>query len=187
LEDFLISKAKYRENRNDSELMADAIRYYLEQGSSLKEAISACYQLFTGAFSVVVMTKNQLAAFRDRCGIRPLTIGKLSNGYVVSSESCALDTIGARYLRDVNPGELVIIDQDGLKSYQLAASDLKLEVFEFIYFSRPDSMLLGQKVNEVRRRLGQNLARENPTSADVVIPVPDSAIPAALGYSLQSD
>ncbi|MDP4038848.1 MAG: amidophosphoribosyltransferase [bacterium] len=186
IEDFLISKDRYLEDRNDSEMMADAIRYYLDEGNSLKEAISASYDFFTGAFSTLVITKNQLAAFRDKYGIRPLAIGKLNGGYVFSSETCAIDTVGAKYLRDVRPGELVIAGENGLKSYQLAKPNPKLEIFEFIYFSRPDSVLLGQKVNEVRRRLGMNLAKESPVNADVVIPIPDSAIPAALGYSSQS-
>lgn len=171
---------------NDSEMMNGAITIYLRKGHSLQEAISLAYPLFTGVFSCVVLGKDELAAFRDHCGIRPLVIGKLGEGYVICSETAALDTVGARYIRDVAPGELVIVREDNLYSYQLAEPTPKLESFEFIYFARPDSMLLGQSVNEVRKRLGARLAKEASLKADVVVPVPDSAIPAALGFAQAS-
>ena len=162
------------------------INYYLQKDYSLEAAIKKSYPLFTGAFSLVVMTCNKVAAVRDSCGIRPLSIGKLNGGWIFSSETCALDTIGATYFRDVKPGEMVVADRSGLTSYQIAKGKQKLDIFEFVYFARPDSILLGKRVNEVRRNLGVNLYREFPLQADVVIPVPDSAIPAALGYSQAS-
>jgi amidophosphoribosyltransferase len=130
-----------------------------------------------------LLTKDAIYAFRDRCGVRPLSIGKLKNGYIVSSETCAFDMVGGELVRDVKPGELVRINGRGIKSWQLQDPDPKLEVFEFIYFARPDSVLAGKLVNEVRRELGKQLAKEFPAEADLVVPVPDSAIPAALGYA----
>ncbi len=183
LEQFLKAKGTFKRGSNDSEMMADAIRYYMYQGRTTAEAIKLAWPLFTGAFSIVVLAKDGLYAFRDHCGIRPLSLGKLKNGYVVASETCALDIVGAHFTRDVKPGELIAINQDGLTSTQLQKPNLKLEVFEYIYFARPDSILLGQSVNEVRRRLGFELAHEVPVKADLVVPIPDSSIPAALGYS----
>ena len=172
---------------NDSELMHLAIRIHLQDGLNLEQAIKNSFPLFTGAFSLLIMTNTKLAAMRDRFGIRPLSIGQLGDGqYVVSSETCALDAVGATFVRDVRPGELVIIDQDGLHSYQLAKGETRLDIFEFIYFARPDSVLLGKNVNQVRQEFGRQLAREHQLSADVVIPIPDSGIPAALGYARQS-
>ncbi len=171
---------------NDSGMMAKAIGAYIDEGKSIEEAIMAAWPLFEGAFSIVAMSPKKLIAFRDECGIRPLSIGKFGDGYVVASETCAFDTIGAKFLRDVQPGELVVIDETGLKSHQVVPSRQKLDIFEFVYFARPDSVLLGKRVNEVRENFGKELAKEFPIEADVVIPVPDSAIPAAVGYSKQS-
>jgi amidophosphoribosyltransferase len=168
---------------NDSGLMHAAIKYYLRKNYSLKDAVTEAFPLFTGAFSLLVMTRDEIAIVRDQFGIRPLSIGKLNGGYIFSSETCAIDTINAKFVRDVKPGELVIANEKGLHSYQLAKSIQKLDIFEFIYFSRPDSTLLGKRVHDVRKNLGRELAMEYPIKADVVIPVPDSAIPAAIGYS----
>jgi amidophosphoribosyltransferase len=168
---------------NDSELMHRAIEYRLSIGASLEVAIRECFDLFTGVFSLLLMTRNELAAARDSHGIRPLSLGRLDGGFIFSSESCAIDAAGGIFVRDVRPGELVIVDQEGLRSIQIVNGEEKLDIFEFVYFARPDSILLGQRVNEVRRNLGVNLAREHAVAADVVIPVPDSAIPAALGYA----
>jgi amidophosphoribosyltransferase len=121
------------------------------------------------------MTGDTLVAFRDPCGIRPLSIGKLGDGYVVSSETCALDAVGATFVRDVKPGELVVIDKRGLSSHQVVPGTLKIDIFEFVYFARPDSVIEGLSVNQVRENMGEEL-----------VPVPDSAIPTALGYSRAS-
>jgi amidophosphoribosyltransferase len=133
------------------------------------------------------MTRDKLAAVRDPKGIRPLSLGMLNGSTVLfASETCALDTVGADHICDVMPGELVVIDNSGINHYQLAVGEQKLDIFEMVYFARPDSTLLGQSVYEVRRRFGIRLAEESAVAADIVIPVPDSAIPAALGYSAHS-
>ncbi|MGH7196620.1 MAG: amidophosphoribosyltransferase [Candidatus Saccharimonadales bacterium] len=183
---FLSARGIATDGLSDSALMTEAIACRLDDGDDLASAIEHTYPLLQGAFSVVAMDAKTLIAFRDECGIRPLSIGKLDDGFVVASETCAFDTIGAIFVRDVKPGELVVIDEHGLRSQQLVPGRQKLDIFEFVYFARPDSLLLGKRVNDVRKALGRELAKEFPIEADVVIPVPDSAIPAALGYANQS-
>ena len=168
---------------NDSELMHLALERELARGATLDDAVRACFPLFTGAFSLALLTAGALAAVRDVRGIRPLALGRIGNGWVVSSETCAIDAVGGTLLRDVRPGELVVIDDNGVRSIQLAAGREQLDIFEFVYFARPDSVLLGLRVNEVRRQFGIQLAREYAVQADVVIPVPDSGVPAAIGYA----
>lgn len=186
LKAFLNSKDISTKNLNDSELMFKAIKYYYKKGSSIEESIAACFPLFTGVFCLLVLTKDKIVALRDRCGIRPLCIGKVNNGFVISSETCGLDTVGAMYLREVKPGEMVVIGKDGLQSYQIVEGDQKLDIFEFVYFARMDSILLEKSVYKVRQNFGIALAKENPVDADVVIPIPESAIPVALGFSKKS-
>lgn len=186
IEDFLSSKKISTQGLNDSELMHRIIHYYMTKGVSVEEAIKKSFSLFKGSFCFLGMTKTKLVAVRDSHGIRPLAIGKLDNGYIVSSETCAIDVAGGKFVRDINPGEMVVIDSKGIKSYQLAKPNLKLDIFEFVYFSRRDSMLLGKRVHEVRKNLGVQLAREHKIEADVVIPVPESAISASIGYAIAS-
>lgn len=186
LESFLAKHEVNVVGLNDSGMMTAAIDFFIKQGSSLPEAIKQSYPLFQGVFSAVAMDRACLVAFRDKCGIRPLSIGKVDGGYVIASETCAFDTIGAEYVRDVDPGEMVVVDKDGLHSFQLEKGEQKLDIFEFVYFARPDSVLLGKSVNEVRENLGRELAKEYPIKGDVIVPVPDSSIPAALGYSKSS-
>jgi amidophosphoribosyltransferase len=186
LEAFLAGRDIDTTALNDSGMMAEAIGCYLRDGLQLEEAIVAAYPLFEGAFSAVAMTPNKLVAFRDRCGIRPLCIGRLGKGYVVASETCAFDTIGAQFLRDIQPGELVVIDTHGLNTQQVVPGKLKLDIFELVYFARPDSVIEGMSVNQVRENMGEILAAEYPIDADIVVPVPDSAIPAAIGYARAS-
>lgn len=183
LETFLRSKNITTHSLNDSEMMAAAIAQYIQDGATLEQAIVRAFPMFSGAFSAVALNANQLIAFRDPCGIRPLSIGQLGVGYVVASETCAFDTIGARFLRDVRPGELLVIDQHGITSRQVAKSDPKLDIFELVYLARPDSVIAGMSVNQVRQNLGKELALQYPIDADIVVPVPDSAIPAAIGYA----
>lgn len=177
---------------NDSEMIAHAIAYYVSSGQALEQAIKSAYPLFTGAFCLLVMDETKIVALRDQCGIRPLCIGKLNSGYIFASETCALDVIGAKFLREVKPAEMVVVDKKGLKSFQIEKGNQKLDVFEFVYFARPDSILMNQSVDQVRQKLGEELAKEykqmfpSGRKADVVIPVPDSGIPAAIGYSRQS-
>jgi amidophosphoribosyltransferase len=131
-----------------------------------------------------MMDERSIFAARGPLGLRPLSIGRLPNGFVVASETCALDIVGAAFVRDVEPGELVRIDDRGLRSFRYAESPRKaLCIFEFVYLARPDSLLRGHTVHEVRRELGRRLAREAPADADLVVPVPDTGMSAAQGYS----
>jgi amidophosphoribosyltransferase len=150
--------------------------------------IRAFMQAAEGAYSLTLLTRDAVYAVRDPNGLRPLCVGKLGdNSYVVASESSALSTIGAEYLREVEPGEILRFDANGLKStVGREPSPKALCSFEYVYFARPDSVLEGQSVHNVRQRMGHYLAREAPANADIVVPVPDSAIPAAIGYSLES-
>lgn len=186
LEAFLTSKGVDLKMKNDSAMMVAAIGCYMDEGLGLPEAIKKAWPLFIGAFSVTAMDKNTLVAFRDECGVRPLSLAKIGEGYVVASETCAFDTIGATFIRDIEPGEMVVIDETGLRSDQVVPGHLKLDIFEMVYFARPDSLLAGKRVDIVRQEFGREMAREFPIEADVVVPVPDSGTPAALGYSQAS-
>lgn len=140
-----------------------------------------------GAFSMVFLNDGQMIAVRDAIGFRPLVLGRLKNAYVVASETTALDLIEAEFLRELEPGEMLVIDENGLKSsFPLEARPPGRCVFELVYFARPDSRVFGQSVFEVRKNLGRQLAKEQPVEADVVIAVPDSGVPAAIGYAEQS-
>lgn len=187
LEDFLNERKVDLDNLNDSSMMMAAIGCYMDDGLDLPAAVTKAYPLFTGVFSSVAMGPDCLVAFRDECGVRPLSIGTLEGGYVVASETCAFDTIGATFLRDVEPGEMVVITDKGLTSHQIVKPNLKLDIFEMVYFARPDSLLLGKRVDIVRQEFGREMAREFPIEADVIVPVPDSGIPAAIGYSQASN
>ena len=140
-----------------------------------------------GAYSFVFLSPNQLIAARDPHGFRPLCLGRLNGGFVVASESCAFDIIGAEYLRSMEPGEIIVVDGNGMSSIRMPGSARKAFcIFEFIYFSRPDSRVFDEKVDKIRRSLGRQLAKEHPANADIVISVPDSANTAALGYAEES-
>jgi amidophosphoribosyltransferase len=140
-----------------------------------------------GAFSLVILTKDRLYAARDRHGMRPLCVGRLADrGWVVASESAALDIVGAQFVREVEPGEFICIDQNGLQSMSFAPIDRKLCLFEYVYLSRPDTVLHGRQIHNIRVKIGKLLAAEQPAQADLVIPVPDSGTPAAIGYAAGS-
>jgi amidophosphoribosyltransferase len=141
-----------------------------------------------GAYSLVIMTERELIGVRDPFGFRPLSLGKTGDSWVLASETCAFDLIHAKWIRDLEPGEIVIINQDGVRSTQAFPQQSRRAfcIFEFVYFARPDSRLSGRSVYRARVEMGRRLARENPVEADVVIPVPDSGNCAALGYSLES-
>jgi len=183
LEKFLLENKVLKKNRSDSELIADAIDFYIKKGFSLSNAINNIFPLITGAFSIVMMNRNTLVAMRDTYGMRPLVLGRLNKGYVIASETCALQTIGAVFVREIKPGEMLVINNKGLKSTQLAKSNPKHDIFEYVYFARPDSVLAGKLIYEVRKNFGKELARENKLKADMVVPVPDTATPVVLGYS----
>ncbi|HSX33703.1 MAG TPA: amidophosphoribosyltransferase [Candidatus Saccharimonadales bacterium] len=172
------------ERLNDSEMMSRHIGWYAARGAALDEAVARAYPDFIGAFSAVALSdKRELVAFRDEFGVRPLSIGRLANGFVVASETCALDAVSADFVRDVAPGELVSFGPDGLRSRELALPNPKFDLFELVYFSSPLSRFRGRAINDIRREMGRNLAREHPANVDIVVPVPHSAIPAATGYA----
>jgi len=150
-------------------------------------AIVDTFSEIEGAYSMVFLTKDSLIAVRDQRGFRPLCLGQLGNSYVVASETCAFDLIDATYLRDVQPGEILVIDHDGLhSSFALPKVKSCHCIFEHVYFSRPDSIVFGRSVNKSRHKMGQQLAREHPADADIVVPVPDSGVAAAIGYAAES-
>ena len=139
-----------------------------------------------GAYSLVAMTREALIGVRDPLGVRPLVVGRIGDTHILASETCALDIIGADFVRDVEPGEIVVIDDDGLRSIKpFAAAPSRFCIFEYIYFSRPDSVVEDKNVYEVRKRIGAELARETHAPADIVVPVPDSGVPAAIGYAAE--
>lgn len=152
---------------------------------NLEEAVAGALRRVKGAYSLLLLAKHDLIAIRDPWGVRPLSIGKVGRTYVIASETCVFDLLGARFLRNVEPGEMVRVGKKGLKISRLFPVKNKhaLCIFEFIYFSRPDSYVFGPSVYSIRRELGRQLAREAPVEADMVIPVPDSASVAAVGYA----
>jgi amidophosphoribosyltransferase len=158
--------------------------------SRAPELIDAIVDTFTeveGAYSMLFLTKESLIAVRDPRGFRPLCLGQLGDSYVIASETCAFDLIDATYLRDVHPGEVLVIDQHGLhSSFPLPKEEPACCIFEHVYFSRPDSVVFGRSVNKSRHKMGQQLAREHTAPADIVVPVPDSGTAAAIGYASES-
>lgn len=189
LREFLIKKGFNFESTADSEVMAKLIVFELTLGKDLKEAIKSTFKQCKGAFSVVIGTHDYLIAVRDSYGVRPLCIGTTSNNqYVVASESCALDIIGATYVRDINPGEILFINKIQKLDSIFYTEEVKPShcIFELIYFSRPDSTFKGLSIYHFRKELGRQLAREAPANADYVICVPDSGTPAAIGFAEES-
>lgn len=173
---------------SDTESIAYAIVKERLTSKSTEEAIAKAMPRIKGAYSCIVMTATKLIAFRDPNGFRPLCIGETTDGaYIVASETCALDTVGATYVRDVEPGEVVVINSNGLKSIKdNVSSNKNICIFEYIYFARPDSIIEGASVHGARIRAGEILAECCPVDADIVIGVPDSGLDAALGYSRKS-
>ena len=173
---------------SDTEVIAYTITGARLKAPSIEAALSAAMDSLQGAYSLVLMSARKLLAARDPNGFRPLCIGILDGGYVFASESCALDSIGAQFLRDVEPGEIVVADENGLRSIRdhCGKAPSSLCVFEFIYFARPDSAIDGASVHEARLRAGAFLALEHPVQADLVVGVPDSGLDAAIGYARQS-
>jgi hypothetical protein len=154
---------------------------------NIPERMEDALRRVEGAFSIVAMTRTKLIGVRDPLGVRPLVLGKLGDGYALSSETCALDIIGADFVREIEPGEMVVITEQGLQShFPFRRQPSKFCIFEHVYFSRPDSILGGRSVYETREAIGRELAKEAPVDADLVCPVPDSGTPAAIGYSLHS-
>jgi len=155
--------------------------------SRLLDRFIAALRAIDGAYSLVALSRRKLIGARDPLGVRPLVLGQLGDAWILASETCALDIIGASYIRDIEPGELIVIDEDGLHSHQPSPQVRKrLCIFEYIYFARPDSDMDGTNVYEARKAIGAELARESSVKADLVIPVPDSGVPAAIGYAAEA-
>jgi len=169
----------------DSEIIVHLLTQNIHLG--IEEAVVKAVSRVEGAYSCILMTQNKLIAFRDPNGFRPLCLGLLDGGYIVASETCALDLIEAQYIRDIDPGEILIIGKDGLRSIKPFSERRKTFcIFEYIYFARPDSNIFGQNVYAVRKRLGKMLAREFPIEADFAMPFPDSGNYAAIGFCQES-
>jgi amidophosphoribosyltransferase len=157
-----------------------------QEGKNFESSALAVLPMLKGAFSLVFMDEHTLYAARDRNGVRPLVIGKLEHGWVVASETAALDIIGASFVREMEPGEFIAIDSDGLRSHTWAEAEPKGCIFEYVYLARPDTSIAGRNVHATRVAVGERLAKEHPIDADVVIPVPESGTPAAVGYARAS-
>jgi amidophosphoribosyltransferase len=185
LRDELVEHGSIFQSNSDTEVILHL--YARSKAASLEAAIVESVAQVQGAFSLVMLTRDRLVAVRDPHGFRPLALGRLDDAWVVASETCAMDLIGATYLRDVEPGEVVIISAEGLRSSKpFPPAPLAHCIFEHVYFARPDSYVFGRSVNDVRTDLGRILAREQPVDADVVVPVPDSGVCAATGYAEES-
>lgn len=155
------------------------------RGPVVERMVSALRQV-EGAYSVVALTNDALIGVRDPLGVRPLVLGRMGDAHILSSETCGLDILGATHIRDIEPGELVVINAEGVKSVRpFPTTDCRFCIFEYVYFSRPDSVVEGHSVYEIRKRIGAELARENSVDADVVLPVPDSGTPSAIGYAAE--
>jgi amidophosphoribosyltransferase len=182
LRDELVRAGSIFQTTSDTEVVLHL--YARSKAPSVEEALVESISQVSGAFSMVMLTKNRLIAARDPHGFRPLALGRLGDAWIVSSETCALDLIGATYEREVEPGELIIISDGGLRSIKpYPPAPLAHCVFEHVYFARPDSYVFGQSVNEVRTSFGRSLAAESSIAADVVVPIPDSGVCAAIGFS----
>ena len=185
LRDDLVRAGSIFQTTSDTEVVLHL--YARSKAPSVEEALVESIRQVSGAFSMVLLTKNRLIAARDPHGFRPLALGSLGDAWIVCSETCALDLIGATYVRDVEPGELLIISDGGLRSIKpYPPAQLAHCVFEHVYFARPDSYVFGRSVNEVRTSLGRILATESPVEADVVVPIPDSGVCAAIGYAAKA-
>jgi amidophosphoribosyltransferase len=185
LHDLLIQKGSIFQTTVDSELVIHLLA--TSQKPTFEERLSEALTQIEGAYCLAILTKDSIIGARDPYGFRPLCLGKTDTGWVIASETCALDIIGARYVREIEPGEIVIITKDGLRSIKPhPKQEPHFCIFEYIYFSRPDSFIFGECVDNVRRNIGRQLAEEHPVEADIVISVPDSSNSAALGYSAAS-
>ena len=181
----LISKGAIFQSTMDTEVIIHLIA--LSHKATLNEKIIDAVSQIEGAFSLVIIHKDGIIALRDPHGVRPLSLGKLGDAWVVASETCALDIIGAKFERDISHGEMISIDKTGVKSVSpFAKHSPKFCIFEYVYFARPDSIIEGKAVYEMRKNIGIELAREIKIDADVIVPVPDSGVPAAIGYALES-
>jgi len=181
----LIERGSIFQSSSDSECIIHLMARSLQR--NIPERMEDALRRVEGAFSVVAMTRTKLIGVRDPLGVRPLVLGKIGDGWALSSETCALDIIGAEFVREIEPGEMVVINGNGVQShFPFRPQPSKFCIFEHVYFSRPDSILGGRSVYETREAIGRELAKESPVDADLVCPVPDSGTPAAIGFSLES-
>ncbi|MGE3277603.1 MAG: amidophosphoribosyltransferase [Vicinamibacterales bacterium] len=182
----LVQQGSIFQTNSDTEVVLHL--YARSQAPSFEEALAGSIARLTGAFSFAIITKDHLVAARDPHGFRPLALGRLGEAWVVASETCAMDLIGATWVRDVEPGELLVIGPQGVRSLRpFAPQRLAHCVFEHVYFARPDSEVFGTSVNEVRTNLGRRLAQETGVPADVIVPIPDSGVCAAIGYAEEAN
>jgi amidophosphoribosyltransferase len=181
----LIERGSIFQSSSDSECIIHLMARSLQQ--NIPERMKDALRRVEGAFSIVAMTRTKLIGVRDALGVRPLVLGKIGDGWALSSETCALDIIGAEFVREIEPGEMVVITKDGVESFHpFEKKPSRFCIFEKVYFSRPDSIIAGRSVYETRRQIGVELAREAPVEADLVCPIPDSGTPAAIGFSQES-
>jgi len=180
-----IKKGIRFETTTDTEIIALLIENSEKEG--IEDAIKDAISKIKGSYSLVILTRDKVFGIRDPHGFRPLVLGSLGRSFIIASETCALDIIDADFIREIDPGEVVVLDKDGVRSQMLLPVDrISMCVFELIYFARPDSYIHNKNMFKVRHRMGQELAKESPADADIVISVPDSGTPAAIGYSAQS-
>ncbi|MFK7865861.1 MAG: amidophosphoribosyltransferase [Alphaproteobacteria bacterium] len=187
----MVVNGRIFQSTSDTEIILHLIA---EAKGTIINRLTTALQTVEGAYSLIALTRSKMIGVRDPFGVRPLVLGKLNDSYILASESCALDILGATTIRDVAPGEMIVIDPDGMKSYypfainnpQQQASKGHFCIFEFVYFARPDTITNGQSVYQVRTRIGAELAKEHAVDADVIVPIPDSGVPSAIGYSEQS-
>ena len=185
LREELIERGSIFQSSSDTECIIHLMARSIQK--TIPDRIKDALRLVEGAFSIVAMTQDRMIGLRDPMGIRPLVLGRLGDGWVLSSETCGLDIVGAEFEREVAPGEMVMITENGVESFRpFEERRSRFCVFEYVYFSRPDSVIGGLSVYEARRRIGAELAREAPVEADIVCPIPDSGTPAAIGFSQES-
>ncbi|WP_395023141.1 amidophosphoribosyltransferase [Dongia sp.] len=178
----LVKRGSLFQSTTDTEVIQHLMATHL-RGNVVDRLIHALHQV-EGAYSLVALANDMVIGVRDPLGVRPLVLGKLGTGYILASETCALDIVGADFVRDIEAGEMVVIDRNGIKSSKpFTPAPKKFCVFEYIYFARPDSVMEGTSIYDARKAIGRELAKESPIDADVVVPVPDSGVPAALGFA----
>ncbi len=186
LRDELVRRGNIFQSTSDTEVIIHLIA--VSRASQVIERLIDALRQIEGAYSIVALTQKKLIGARDPNGVRPLVLGRTDSGsHILASETCALDIIGAEYVRDIEPGEIVVIDESGVQSYRpFTARPSRFCIFEHIYFARPDSVLDGQNVYNVRKAIGEELARESHVDTDIIVPVPDSGVPSAIGYAQEA-
>ena len=172
------------QSRTDTEILAHLMAGYR---GGIVDQVKHALSVVRGAYSLLFLNRTSMIATRDPHGFRPLVLGRMHEATIVASETCALDLVGAEYVREIEPGEVLVVTKDGLQSFYVVSAHPSTRcIFEYVYFARPDSIVYGRNVYQVRKEFGRQLAREHPVDADIVVPVPDSGVPAALGYAEQS-